>query len=75
MSPRCDIFYVFFQLFKELQYEKIRKDSVRLLTVVANFASNYDCSNLSSFRDMTFSVIFSKISENLNLKLGASEYC
>ena len=43
-------------------------DIVRVLSGVANLASDYDCSNPCSFRDMTFFMILSEFEKNLNVK-------
>ena len=42
----------------------------RVLSGVANLASKYDCSNICSFRDMTFLMVsISFFIENLNLEV------
>ena len=46
-------------------------DIVRILSGVANLAFDYGCSNLCSFRDVTFFLLrfFQNFSENLDIKI------
>ena len=65
---------IFSKTFKILDFKKFHAfvkisilllESARVLTGVENLASEYDCSNLCRFRDMTFLGFFS---ENLDIE-------
>ena len=56
-----------FIFFPNLKFLTLLLCAVRVLSGVLILASKYDCSNLFSFRDIMFFVIFHKISENLTI--------
>ena len=69
------VLMIFSKIFQKHRFQKNSKtikistlllDTVRILSRVANIASDYGCSNPRSFRDMTFFGLFS--SEKLDLK-------
>ena len=46
---------------KNLKFQILCVGSVRVVSGVAKLASRYDCSNTSSFPDIMFYVVFSKV--------------
>ena len=61
----CDFFKKVFtklkrSFFQNLKFSSLYLEAIRLLSGVASLAVNCDCSNLCSYWDITFFVIFSK---------------